>query len=119
MVSSSRAARIAILLNSSERRRDPWNVSLPTEIFLADSQEYHALSSLSTDFSVPKKITDWAFLVQRSWGNAENAYYRTWNDPPLSTVRDCFDLVQQLLEVSLLKPLVLIWPRRCEILKLR
>jgi hypothetical protein len=122
MASSSGAARIAVLLNSSEHRRDPWNISLPTEFFFAnDSHECHTstLSTLSMDFSVPKKSAGWAFLVQRSWGDAENAYYRAWNDPPLSTVRDCLDFVQQLLEVSLLKPLALMRSRRCEILKLR
>lgn len=112
--SSSRAARLAAFLNSPDLRRDPWNITLPTELVYFDGtdssgSELEHLASSAKEGSTTK----WAFMMQRSWRTdtinatavncspdpSQSYYYRPWNDPPLTTVRDCFDFVQQLLEV--------------------
>lgn len=114
---SSRAAQLAAFLNSTDLRRDPWNISLPTELIHINGavDEYVPPSSSSLearyDPSQNDKCQGWAFMMQRSWdststtnssSSAHNSYYRAWNDPPLATIRDCFDMVQQLLEVCAL-----------------
>lgn len=121
----SEAARIAVLLNSRELRRDPWNMSLPTEIVQYDGATDTAQVSPTTatkghfgaDRDGATATSDWTFLMQRTCGpSSENAYYRPWNDPPLATIRDCFNLAQQLLEVRHFDPShspLCPWPAQC------
>ncbi|KAF8313655.1 hypothetical protein DL93DRAFT_2156147 [Clavulina sp. PMI_390] len=133
VLTASSSTQLAVFLNDPERRRDPWNLALPTEILqfggaTTNSGSEHAPADNMTRRG-SSHSSKWTFLVQKSWGptapslsgalsaggsvnpiadpslassTADSAeglyYYRPWNDPPLRTIRDVFDFVQQLLE---------------------
>jgi hypothetical protein len=119
ITASSHAAQLAYHLNSPECRRDPWNISIPIEVLS------NALDKNGNDGNGKPQEEESVLLLQKraappsgyAWDSlkADGAstsfsihdeqdfigepYYRRWNDPPLQTVRDCFDMVRQLLEV--------------------
>lgn len=92
---------LAIHLNSTSIRRDPWNISLPTEVVQCSSENEEDVGDDEKHSGL--ESGEWSYLIQKTTpstaADEQEPYYKRWNEPALKTTRDVFDIVQQLLEV--------------------